>query len=194
MTSSMNKIINISDFIEAKKPKIDRRFEFFCDSLKQFVLMQKDFFNRDIKLISDDINSSAVSLNTAYWLRFQQIFYPYVQNGNGDKTNIRHEKIISAVELTIVEQQPLFVDANKSIENFRINGVYAFFVATALMCEWEKFDVVKYNNTLSTDKKLQEINTDHKTWLTNLDPLYDYPVFLNAQYWNVYIELIKKTI
>lgn len=186
----MTKSVNIDDFIALKEEKIIKRHDYLMRTLDIFKSKNTAIFNESLEYTLGDIADTALTLNSAYWLRFQSIFYPYVQAPDGGHTNIRYEKIISALELTVIEQQPFSLQ--NSINQFRINAKYALYLSTCFLCAWEKIDIIKYNSILESDKKIAEIIANHEKWLTNLDPQFEYPVFINAQFWDVYIELIKR--
>ncbi len=188
----MPEILTIPDFIELKKDKIQKRFEYFLESINKFKSKQLVKLAEALDLTLGSEKDAAMSLNSAYWFRFQRTFYPFVQSEAGEHTNIRYEKIISAIELTVIEQQPF--KCSNQLESYRINAKFALYLSTCLLCAWETFNISKYEELVKTDIKVKQILVYHQTWLTNLDPQYEYPVFINAQFWDVFSELIKRSL
>lgn len=181
---------NPPDFFNEKEDKINNRFDEILKWLETYVKYSREYLNRNLQFRGEKTSYDvALAINTAYWKRYQKIFPDHVKKENGDSTNIRHEKILSGIELSIIDIQPFYSDNEN--DSLSINTDFALFTSINILRTWNDIPFKSYNDILEADKELQNFLDDHRTWLINLQTDLEYPVYLNSQVWALFIKILK---
>jgi len=184
---------SLSEFYQDKEEKIFHRYEEILKCLIGFQYLYRELNELNIQFRDDQTaEDMALSINTAYWLRFEKTFNKFVRSKVGEVSNVEHYKIASGIELAIIDLQPFIADNDES--TIRLNAEFAMFTSLSILRGWNGISYEQFSNTVACDIELQKFLDDHKVWLINLGINFEYPVYLNAQVWALFMKAIKNNI
>ena len=181
------------DFSNLNNDKVAKRFDDIVKWTQNFIDNYKISSNIDLNFRSgiETIEEVATLLNTAYWKRMTMTLEGFLKSKTNNELVVHHTKIISGLELTIIDIQPFLL--NDSDDTLLVNTEFALFVGLTILCAWNDFEVNNIIKLLEEDSELKEFWSDHQTWLINVKPEFEYPVFLNSQVWALFHKLITNS-
>lgn len=153
---------------------------------------------------AEDKENISIEKRDDYAEKVCEAYYAYLEffkrkillppDGGDKEAKVNISKIISGLELAIVNIKPLKVDGNLEATHI-VNAHLAFFCAITFLTGWHEDrypNIIKWEQNVLED--LDEFVNEHIKWLIMLNPQAQYPYMSNAQTWRIlYLLLIEKS-